>query len=220
MWEVWKRGSTTISAFIILLPAQKCREDQKNWFVKDSNTSPSQSLVRFVPIPLNPLPPPSSLPPCSGPNINNYTFLFQLRHCPTIVGARVGEPESPVIELGPPLIFPWAGSQSQFVFTAPRQGVAPMGNNKECTRHEALESSSTGMNNHMTAVHSAIEAALSLVIILDNQKFAEREDVWIMLFPAGLWSLNFREGNWMSLLFIRTTDNSLGEQSVFPVNTV
>lgn len=38
----------------------------------------------------------------------------------------------------------------------------------------------------MRVVHSGTEATLLLIIIVDNQKFVEREDVWIMLFPVGL----------------------------------
>lgn len=41
-----------------------------------------------------------------------------------------------------------------------------------------------GKKNQMKVAHSAIEATLLLIIIPDNQKFVEREDVWIMLFPV------------------------------------
>lgn len=47
----------------------------------------------------------------------------------------------------------------------------------------------------MRVPHSAIHISLLLIIILDNQKFVEREDVWIMLFLVGLWPLDFSEGN-------------------------
>lgn len=48
------------------------------------------------------------------------------------------------------------------------------------------EGSLMGKKNQMKVAHSAIEATLLLIIILDNQKFVEREDVWIMLFPVCL----------------------------------
>lgn len=57
----------------------------------------------------------------------------------------------------------------------------------------------------MRVAHSAIDTTLLLIIILDGQKFVGREDAWIMLFPVGLWPLDFSKGNWMSLLFIITT---------------
>lgn len=43
-----------------------------------------------------------------------------------------------------------------------------------------------GKKNQMKVARSAIEATLLLIIILDNEKFVEREDVWIMLFPVCL----------------------------------
>lgn len=58
----------------------------------------------------------------------------------------------------------------------------------------------------MRLPHSAIHTSLLHIIILDNQKFVERDDVWIMLFSVGLWPLDFSEGNWMPLVFIITKD--------------
>lgn len=76
------------------------------------------------------------------------------------------------------------------------------------------------MKNQIRVARSATDTILLLIIILDNQKFVER-DVQIMLFPVGLWPLDFSEGNWMFLLCIITkVVFFLTEQSIFPINIV
>ena len=184
--------------------------------MKESSTSPSQGS-KLAPIFLSPLSSTSSLPHCPRAEINNYIFL-KLYHCLIIVGDQSRRAWATNHKTWLTTYFTQGYLQIWFLFTSPQQWALPMANNKWCTIH--CEAARWGRKNQMKVAHSAIEATLSLVIILDNQKFVEREDVWIMLFPVCLWPLDFSKGNWLSLLFIITTNISLGEQSVFPVNTV
>lgn len=55
---------------------------------------------------------------------SNHTIVSSLG------GARVGEPESPITKRGSPHLFPWAGSQIQFLFTSPPPCAVPMAKNK------------------------------------------------------------------------------------------
>lgn len=124
-------------------------------------------------------------------------------------GTRGGEPESPITELGSPHISPWAGSHIQF-----RVYLSSTINDALFTvrqLHREEKSNEPGSQHY---------GGNSLIIIPDNQKFVRREDLRIMLFPVGLWSLDFCEGNWRCLLFMITTNISLGRQSAFLKNTV
>lgn len=140
----------------------------------------------------------------------NYTIVS------SVWGTRVGKPGSLITKLGSPHILPWAASWICLLFTSPQQQALPM-----AKINDALFTVRQ-LNGEEKSNESGSQCywGNSLIIILDNQKFVEREDVWIMLFPAGLWPLDFSEKNWMSLLFIITTNISLGEQSVCPVNTI
>lgn len=123
MWEVRK-----VSYY--LCPYTSTSSELKRGSIKLINTSHSQGSVKL----------PSSSPlsfhhhHChSRANINNYIYFFKSYYCLILGGegaARVGQSESPITKLSSSHLFPWAGSQIQFLFTSPQPCAVPMAKNK------------------------------------------------------------------------------------------